>query len=161
MQLLDSALRVHIIHADTVVKTGNDQFLTYHISSIDWYLIAADLVLVPEEDQLVLIASYQDRVQDQPHTHCFLVVACMLNHDVEGLALDQQAGCVVADEDGGGLQVQEGDRLCLGTNGEVEHIRGRDESDCPIGLTQHPRAIEEVAGGSDEVLLRRCENILF
>jgi hypothetical protein len=161
MQLLDPALRVHVIHADAVIETSNDQLLPHHVSPINWNLVATDLVLVPEEDQLVLIASHQDRVQHQTHAHCLLVVACMLHHDVEGLALDQQAGCVVADEDGGGLQVQEGDWLCSRTNGQMEDVGSRDESDCSIGLAEHPAAIEEVAGGSDELLLGRCEDVLF
>lgn len=62
MQLLNAALRVHLVHADTVIKTSNDQLLPHHITFIDWDLITTDLVLVPEEDQLVLVTSHQDRV---------------------------------------------------------------------------------------------------
>ncbi len=59
MQLLYARLTVHIVHPDAVIEASNYQLLPHHVSPIHWDLVPPDLVLVPEEDQLVLVPSHQ------------------------------------------------------------------------------------------------------
>ena len=68
---------------------------------------------------------------------------------------------MVPDEDGRGLQVQEGHRQSLGLEGEVEDVGGGDEADAAVGLADQPAAILEVADGSDELLLVRGEDVVL
>lgn len=57
VNLLDDILRVHVVYAHAVVETSDYQLLSDHLTAVHWDLIAMHLILVPEEDQLVLIAS--------------------------------------------------------------------------------------------------------
>ncbi len=64
------------------------------------------------------------------------MVTVVLYHDVEGVPLYEQAGRVVADEDGGGLQVQECYGKSLGFDAEVEGVGSGYESNGAIRFPQ-------------------------
>lgn len=92
MQLLNAILRVNLVDTHAVIKSSQNQLHIHHVSQINWHSITTHLVLVPEQYQLVLVPSHQDRVNDETHSYRFLVVARVLNHNVQRISLDQQAG---------------------------------------------------------------------
>jgi len=68
---------------------------------------------------------------------------------------------MIAYEDGGGLQVKEMNRIGLGFDGEMELAGSRNQSNAPIRLPNQPRSIKIVADSSDELFLRRSEDIFL
>lgn len=70
----ETGLGVDVVDADPVVKTGNDQLPTHYVAPVDWNLIAANFVLVPEKNQLILVASEENGAENETHAHLLLVV---------------------------------------------------------------------------------------
>jgi hypothetical protein len=115
---------VHLVETHPVVETCHDQLLPHDVSTVHADLVPTHFVLVPEEDQLVLVSRHQNGTQNQTHANRFLVVGIVLDNNIQRIALKEQASRVIADEDGGGLEVQKGNGETFGFDGEVEDVRG-------------------------------------
>ena len=63
VQLGEPVLGVHLVQAHAVVKASHDQLLPHDVSAVHPDLVAPHFVLVPEQDELVLVPRHQDRTQ--------------------------------------------------------------------------------------------------
>ena len=63
MKFTNASLGIDIIYPYSIIKTSDNELTANNISTVHWDLVSPHLILVPKQDQLILVSSQQHWVQ--------------------------------------------------------------------------------------------------
>jgi len=85
----------------------------------------------------------------------------MLYYNVQSISFNEKAAWLITDKDGCGLQVEKSNRQSFWFNGEMKHIRSRDQPNAAIWFSNEPATIDKIADCSNKLISLRSKNVLF
>ena len=161
VHLLRPRLRVDLVQPHPVVEPRDDQPVPHDLPHVHPNPVSPHFVLIPEQDQLVLVPRHQDAAHHQSHSDRLFVVRSMRHHHVQSIPLHQHARATVGHEDRSGLKVQVSNRRLLGPDRHDQFVGGRHHPDIAIRFADQPVALVDVGAGGDELVPGRSEDILL
>lgn len=96
MSFLQSILWMKIIHPNPIIKASDYQFFSNNFPSVDCNFISSNFIFIPKQNELILIASDQNAIQDKSHPDSFFMICPMLHNNFQRLSLDEQAARMIS-----------------------------------------------------------------
>jgi len=127
-QLLQTFI-VDLVQSNPVICTSQQQFIADYFSKDHGNTIPPDLLLVPVQDRLLLVSSYQDVMQNCTEHYRMFMVTVVHHHHRHWFALEQDAAGTATNEDRRGVQADVANRTAEGPKRTSHCIRRRNDPD--------------------------------